>query len=227
VIGALVKTVIDWFGPVYAGALGYALIAGVIFLDRGAFTGVVIPGDLFLALGGIFAARGDLSLPLVILVGLFAGVMGETLSYWLGRKWGVSIIRHLPLANRFEKHLDSAKDYFDRHGGKTVFIGRYVSVAGTFMPFAAGMSEMAFPKFLLFDAIAIAMWAVAVTLLGYFLNSQIELADRIISDFGWVLLILVVLIFGGRFVWKRRSKIADWFKSLFGSKRRSSARSRS
>jgi membrane-associated protein len=226
-IGALVKTVIDWFGPLYAGALGYALIAGIVFLDRGAFTGVVIPGDLFLVLGGIFAARGDLSLPVVIVVGLVAGVAGETLSYWLGRKWGVRIIRRLPLANRFEKHLDSAKDYFDRHGGKTVFIGRYVSVAGTFMPFAAGMSDMAFPKFLLFDAAAIAMWAVAVTLLGYFLNSQVELADRIISDFGWLLLVLVVLFCGGRFVWKRRSNIAKWFGNLFRSKRRSSASSRS
>jgi len=231
VIGALVQSIIDWVGPVYSGALGYALIAGIIFLDRGAFTGIVIPGDLFLALGGIFAARGDLSLPVVMVVGLVAGVAGETLSYWLGRKWGLRIVRHLPLANRFEKHLDSAKDYFDRHGGKTVFIGRYVSVAGTFMPFAAGMSEMPFAKFLLFDAVAIAAWAVGMSLLGYFLNSQIELVDRIISDFGWLLLAAAVLFFGGRFVWKRRSKIAKWFRSrfrsLFRSNRRSSAGSRS
>jgi len=224
---AIVKTVIDWFGPLYAGVLGYALIAAIVFLDRGAFTGVVIPGDLFLALGGIYAARGDLALPVVIVVGLVAGLAGETMSYWLGRSYGVRIIRHLPLANRFEKHLDSARDYFKRHGGKTVFIGRYVSVAGTFMPFAAGMSEMAFPRFLLFDALAIAAWAAGVATLGYVLNSQIELVDKIISDFGWLVLAAVVLFFGGRFVWKHRKEIGKWFGSLFGSKRRSSARSRS
>jgi membrane protein DedA with SNARE-associated domain len=93
----LVKTVIDWFGPVYSGALGHGLAALVIFLDRGAFTGVVIPGDLFLALGGIYAARGDLMLPLVVIAGALAGVGRECLSYWLGRRYGIQIIRHLPL----------------------------------------------------------------------------------------------------------------------------------
>jgi membrane-associated protein len=226
-VGALVKTVVDWFGPLYSSGLGYLLVAGVIFLDRGAFTGVVIPGDLFLALGGIYAGRGDLVLPLVMVAGAIAGIAGETLSFWLGRKFGVSIIRHLPLANRFEKHLDSARDYFERHGGKTVFIGRYVSVAGTFMPFAAGMADMPFGKFLLFDAVAITMWAVALTLLGYFMNSQIETVDQIISNFGWGLLVLIVLGVGARLAWKHRDGIRKWFGSLFGSKKRSSSKARS
>jgi membrane-associated protein len=226
-VGAIVKTVVDWFGPLYSSGLGYALVALVIFLDRGAFTGVVIPGDLFLALGGIYAGRGDLILPLVMVAGSLAGVAGETLSYWLGRKYGVRIIRHLPLANRFEKHLDGARDYFKRHGGKTVFIGRYVSVAGTFMPFAAGMSDMPFGRFLLFDAVAITFWAVGVTLLGYLLNSQIETVDNIISNFGWALLALVVLFVVGRLAWTHRTGIARWISSLFGSsKKRSSAKSR-
>ncbi len=226
-VAALVESVIDWLGPIYSGALGYGLVGLVIFLDRGAFTGVVIPGDLFLALGGIYAARGELVLALVMVAGALAGIAGECLSYWLGRKYGVRIIRHLPLANRLEKHLDAARDYFARHGGKTVFIGRYVSVAGTFMPFAAGMSEMPFARFLLFDAIAISAWAVGVTLLGYFLNSQVELADRILSDFGWMMLVAVALFVLGRFAWKRRDKFVKPFRSLFGSNRRSSAKSRS
>jgi membrane-associated protein len=225
-VGAVVQTVVDWFGPLYSSELAYALVALIIFLDRGAFTGVVIPGDLFLALGGIYAGRGELVLPLVIAAGALAGIAGESVSYWLGRKYGVRIIRHLPLANRFEKHLDSARDYFDRHGGKTVFVGRYVSVAGTFMPFAAGMSEMPFARFLTFDTIAITIWAVAVSLLGYFLNSQIELADQILSQFGWAVLAAVVLFVGGRQVWKRREGIRKWIASRFRSKRRSSARAR-
>jgi membrane protein DedA with SNARE-associated domain len=89
------------------------------------------------------------------------------------------------------------------------------------------MSEMPFARFLLFDAIAVTVWAVGVTLLGYLLNSQVELADRIISDFGWAVLAAVVLSAGGRLAWKRRAGIGQWFRSLFGSKRRSSARSRS
>jgi membrane protein DedA with SNARE-associated domain len=209
---SLVHSIVDWFGPVYQGALGYLVVAGVILLDRGAFTGVVIPGDLFLALGGIYAGRGKLAVGAVIAVGALAGVAGETISYWLGRRYGVRIIRHLPLANRMERHLDSARDYFKRHGGKTIFVGRYVSVAGTFMPFAAGMSKMPFRRFIAFDVAAIVLWATAESLLGYYLNSQIDLVDQILSRFGWALLATVALLFAGRFAWKRRDTIGNVFK---------------
>jgi undecaprenyl-diphosphatase len=116
----------------------------------------------------------------------------------------------LPLANRFNKHLDKAGDYFRRNGGKTVFVGRYVSVVGTFLPFVAGMSKMAFGRFLAFDAVAVTLWAAAVTMIGYTLNSQIELIDRILSQFGWALLAAVVLAVGSRIAWKRRDRILKW-----------------
>jgi membrane protein DedA with SNARE-associated domain len=210
----VITTVVDLLGPLYSGFTGYLVIAGLIFLDRGAFTGVALPGELFLALGGIYAARGDLSLVLVILIGALAGLLGEIVSYWLGRLYGVRIVRHLPLANRFEKHLDEAHAYFRRHGGKTVFVGRYISVVGTFMPFAAGMSDMSFRLFLAFDVAAITFWSIGVTLLGYLLNSQINLVDQVLSQVGWGLLALVVLIVAGRLIWKRRrdirKKVADW-----------------
>jgi membrane-associated protein len=201
------ETIVNLFGSWYSGSVGYLVIAGLIFLDRGAFTGIALPGELFLALGGIYAGRGNLSVVLVIVIGALAGLLGEIVSYWLGRLYGVRITRHLPLANRFEKHLNEAHDYFRRNGGKTVFVGRYVSVVGTFMPFAAGMSNMPFRRFLAFDVAAITLWSTGVTLLGYLLNSQIKLVDQILSQFGWGLLALVVLFLCGRMIWKRRDRI--------------------
>jgi membrane-associated protein len=210
----MIGAIVDWFGPVYSGPLGYLIIAGLIFLDRGAFTGLVLPGELFLALGGVYAGRGDLSVALVMVIGGLAGLLGETVSYWIGHRYGVRITRHLPLANRFEKHINEAHDYFRRNGGKTVFVGRYVSVVGTFLPFAAGMSKMPFKRFVAFDAAALAMWSVGVTMLGYLLNSQIQLVDQVLSQIGWGLLVLVVLFVGGRVVWKRRDdirkRVARW-----------------
>jgi membrane-associated protein len=206
----MIDTVVGWFGPAYSGSVAYLLMAAVIFVDRGAFTGVVVPGELFLALGGIYAGRGKLSIVVVVVVGAVAGILGESLSYWLGRNYGVRITRHLPLANRINKHLDEARDYFRRHGGRTVFIGRYVSVAGTFMPFVAGMSDMPFTRFLLFDVPAIALWASAVSLLGYYFSSQIQLVDRILSQFGWGLLAVVVVYMVVRNAWKRRERIGEW-----------------
>src|SRR5262245_57945543 len=210
---AIVDTVLDLVRPLYTGWWAYLLIATVIVLDRGAFVGLVVPGDLFLALGGIYAGRRDLSVVAVILVAFAAALAGESMSFWIGRRHGVGLIRHLPLANRLEDKLDGARDYFRRHGGKTVFIGRYVSVAGTFVPFAAGMSDMRYSVFVLFDAIAVAVWATAITLLGYFLNARVELVDTILSRFGWGLLGVLVLLAIGRFGWKRRTAIWRWTRA--------------
>jgi membrane-associated protein len=206
----ILQSIIEWFGPLYSSWPGYLVLAALIFLDRAAFIGIVLPGELFLAIGGVFAGRGQLSVALVIVIGACAGVLGEVTSYWLGRRYGVRITRHLPLANRFNKHLKQARDYFRRNGGKTVFIGRYVSVVGTFLPFVAGMSKMSFGRFLAFDVVAVTLWAGAVTIVGYTLNSQIELVDKILSQFGWALLAAVVLFVGGRIAWKRRDRIIKW-----------------
>jgi len=210
---ALVDTVLDWVGPLYAGWWGYVLIAGVILLDRGAFVGLVVPGDLFLALGGIYAGRHDLNIVAVIAVAMVAALVGESASFWIGRRYGVRMVRRLPLANRLEARLDAARDYFRRHGGKTVFVGRYVSLAGTFVPFSAGMGDMPYARFVLFDALAVAVWATAVALLGYVLSARVELVDTILSRFGWALLGLLVLVLGGRLVWKRRAGIWRWTRA--------------
>ena len=206
----ILRSIIEWFGPLYSSWAGYLVLATLIFLDRAAFIGIFLSGELFLAIGGVYAGRGQLSLALVLVIGACAGVLGEVTSYWLGRRYGVRITRRLPLANRFNKHLDKAGDYFRRNGGKTVFVGRYVSVVGTFLPFVAGMSKMAFGRFLAFDAVAVTLWAAAVTMIGYTLNSQIELIDRTLSQFGWALLAAVVLAVGVRIAWKRRDRILKW-----------------
>jgi membrane-associated protein len=206
----MIRSIIEWLGPLYSSWSGYLVLAALIFLDRAAFIGVFLSGEVFLAIGGVFAGRGQLSLALVIAIGECAGVVGEVTSYWLGRRYGVRITRHLPFANRFNKHLKDARDYFHRNGGKTVFVGRYVSVVGTFLPFVAGMSKMSFGRFLAFDVLAVTLWASAVTMLGYTLNSQIELVDKILSQFGWALLAAVVLLVGGRIAWKRRDRIIKW-----------------
>jgi membrane-associated protein len=220
----IVQTAVDLFGSAYSSSLGYVVVACLVFVDRGAFTGVALPGELFLALGGVYAGRGDLSIVAVIALGAVAGVGGEMLSFWLGRHHGVRIVRRLPFADRFEKHLSEARSYFRQSGGTAIFIGRYVSVVGTFVPFAAGMSGMPFVRFALFDVAAVTLWATGVSLLGYFLNSQIELVDQILSRFGWGLFALVLLLVGGRMAWKRRDRIRRWVraKSRWASRIRTS-----
>ena len=229
---ALIEQIVDWVGPAFAVA-GYFIVFAGVFADRSAFLGLVIPGDVVLALGGVFAARGDLELPIVIAVGAVAGLMGESTGFYLGNRYGERILKKVPILKRWADDLQKAEDYFDRHGGKTVFIGRYVSVAGTFLPFAAGMSRMRYRRFLLFDIPSVTIWAVAISLLGYYLASQIDLIDKILSRFGWGLLALIVLFFGGRFIYRKwirkdsKGSGSSSSSSSGGSSTRSSSSSKS
>jgi membrane-associated protein len=201
-IAAILEDIVRWVGPVFALA-GYPIVGGAVLLERSVFIGLIVPGDVVLALGGIYAARGSLSLPWVIVIGIAAAVTGESTGFWLGRRYGRGLVRRLPLVNRLEPKLDSAEEYFRRHGGKTVAIGRYATAAGAFVPFVAGLSRMRYRRFLAFDVPAIVVWAVAIVLLGYFLEGQLDLVDRILSRFGWAMLGLLVGLVGGRIVYRR------------------------
>jgi membrane protein DedA with SNARE-associated domain len=199
----MVETILEWLRPLFAGALGYAVMGTFVFLDRGAFVGLVAPGDLILALGGVYAGRGELEVLLVVVVGTAAGLAGENVSYWLGRRYGRSILKHIPFGNRIDPYLERSEDYFREHGRRAVFIGRYISVVGTFLPFTAGVSRMSYGRFIAADVAAVALWAGAVTALGYFLSARVDLIDKALSRFGWGLLILAALYFG----WKKRASI--------------------
>ena len=199
---AIIEEIVEWAGPVF-GSAGYFIIAGAVALERSIFIGLFIPGDVILALGGIYAARGELDLAWVIVLGTVAALTGESVGFLLGRRYGLSLIRRLPLVNRLEDRLDAARDFFSRHGGKTVFIGRYATAAGAFIPFTAGVADMPYPRFLLFDVPAVVLWAVGITLIGYFFNAQLDTVDRILSRFGWIMLGLLVALFAGRFLYKR------------------------
>jgi membrane-associated protein len=215
---AIIEQLVEWVGPAFAVAGYYIVFAGV-FADRSAFLGLIIPGDVVLAIGGVYAARHELDLPAVMAVGAVAGLAGESAGFLLGHRYGKRLLKRIPILKRWAEDLTKTEDFFDRNGGKTVFIGRYVSVAGTFLPFVAGMSKMKYGRFLLFDIPSVTIWAIGVSLLGYFLESQIDTIDTILSRFGWGLLALIVLIFGGRFVYRR------WIRkdgSSKGSSKRSS-----
>jgi membrane-associated protein len=215
---AIIEQIVEWVGPAFVVAGYYIVFAGV-FADRSAFLGLVIPGDVVLAVGGVYAARHTLDLPVVMAVGAVAGLAGESVGFWLGNRYGMRLLKKIPILRRWADDLSRAEDFFKRNGGRTVFIGRYVSVAGTFLPFVAGLSKMRYRRFLLFDVPSVTMWAVGVSLLGYFLESQIDTIDTILSRFGWGLLALIVLFFGGRFAyWRWIKKDAEGRSGGSGSR---------
>jgi membrane-associated protein len=200
---SLVETIVEWIEPAFLAA-GYLIITAAVLMERSIFVGLIIPGDVILALGGVYASQDQMSLAAVITIGILAAIAGESIGYWLGRRYGMRLVRRLPLVRRLEGILDRSRDYFRRHGGKTVAIGRYATAAGAFIPFTAGIAHMPYRRFLLFDVPAIVVWAVGISVFGYVFGRNLAFVDRVISRFGYVVLGLVVVFFLGRFLWRRQ-----------------------
>ena len=200
---SLIERVVEWIEPAFLVA-GYLIIAVAILLERSILIGLIVPGDVILALGGIYASQGKMSLTIVVVIGTLCAIVGESAGYWLGRRYGMRIIRRLPvIGGLVGEKLANAEEYFRRHGGWTVAIGRYATAAGAFIPFTAGLGRMRYAKFLLFDVPAVVVWAAAISIFGYVFGQNLPFVDRVLSRFGWVILGFFVVFFGLRFLWKR------------------------
>ena len=202
---SFVEQIIKAIAPAYTTA-GYAIVAGGVLAERSILVGLFVPGDVILALGGVYAGRGDLELWAVVVIGTAAALCGESIGYWLGRRYGRSLVRRIPLVRKLEGRIEGAEGFFGKHGGKTVAIGRYATAAGAFVPFVAGMSRMPYRRFLLFDVPAVVVWAVGITLFGYFFGEHVGFIDRVLSRFGLIVLGLVAAGIAGYVVYRRRSK---------------------
>jgi membrane-associated protein len=170
------------------GTIGLIVI---IFAESGLLFGFFLPGDSLLFTAGLFAARGDLNLA-VVLIGCFvAAVVGDQVGYAFGRKVGPSIFRR-PNSRLFkQEHIQRADEFFEAHGAKTILLARFVPVVRTFVPILAGVGAMKYRTFLVYNIVGGLLWAVGVTMLGYILGDQIG-ADNIDK---YLLPIIAVVIF--------------------------------
>jgi undecaprenyl-diphosphatase len=201
-LAALIETLLEWVGPFFS-TYGYALILAATVLESSAFVGVVVPGDVILAMGGVYAARGELSLPWVIALGALGTMGGESIGYWLGHRYGEALVRRLPFADRAQDKIDRAREAFDRNDSKVLLVGRFASGLRVIVPFTAGMSRTSYRRFMGFVVPTAAVWAVVVGLLGYLLGENVGLIDKILSRFGWGMLALVILAVVGNILWRR------------------------
>jgi len=152
------------------GTIGLFLI---VFAESGLLFGFFLPGDSLLFTAGLFAAKGDLNI-VVILVGCFtAAVVGDQVGYVFGRKVGPSIFSR-PNSKLFkQEYIQRADEFFESHGAKTIVLARFVPVVRTFAPILAGVGSMKYRTFLTYNVVGGFLWAVGVTSLGYFLGEQI------------------------------------------------------
>lgn len=201
---ALVTELVDWLRPFFE-TFGYVIVFAGTFLESAAFTSFVVPGDVILALGGVYAGRGDLSLPWAITVGVLAGLLGSTTGYVVGWRYGERVLRRVPILGRFEHRFEEVKKAIADNAGKTIVLGRFVTGAGGFVPFVAGTSHVPPRTFFAYAVPTVAVWATTFLLIGFLVGDNLGTIDRVIKSIGWAGLGIVVLLVG-LLIWRRRRK---------------------
>lgn len=156
------------------GAWVYAVLFLIVFCETGLVVLPFLPGDSLLFIGGAFCATGEMSLGLLIVLLVVAAVTGNTVNYMIGRSIGSKVFdSHIPVLERFldRAALQKTHNFYEKHGGKTIVLARFIPVVRTFAPFVAGASQMTVRRFQLFNIAGALFWVLLLVLLGYFFGN--------------------------------------------------------
>jgi len=153
------------------GGYTYALLFLIVFLETGLVVTPLLPGDSLLFAAGSFAGLGALRLwPLFFLL-CAAAILGDTVNYAIGAYLGPRVF-HFPKSRFFNpEHLKKTHDFYEKYGGKTIIIARFVPIIRTFAPFVAGMGAMSYPRFLTYNVVGGVLWVSACVFAGYFFGN--------------------------------------------------------
>ena len=161
------------------GKWTYLLVGAFAFLETGAFVGLVVPGETVMLLGGAVAGQGEIDIYLLIAIAWFSAWAGDTTSFFIGRRLGRDfVLRNGPRVGISHERFHQVEDYFGRHGGKTILIGRFISLVRALAPFVAGSSGMRYRAFVPYSILGTGIWASAHILIGYFFSRSIDTAAK-------------------------------------------------
>ncbi len=160
------------------GTLIYVVLFAIIFCETGLVVLFFFPGDTLLFIAGALCAVGEMNLPLLIFLLTTAAITGNTCNYWIGEKVGQRVFTHdYRWLNK--EALTRTHEFFEKHGGKTIVLARFVPVVRTFAPFVAGVSDMTFVRFQLYNFTGAILWVALLTVAGYFFGNMPIVRDHL------------------------------------------------
>ena len=176
---------------------GLLLIALIIFAESGMMVGFFFPGDTLLLSAGILAAAGQLSIVWAIIVIALAAIAGDNTGYHIGRKLGPRLFKKKDGVIFRHDYIMKAESFYEKYGTKTMLIAHFVPIVRSFAPVTAGAGKMNYKQFVIFDAIGDIVWAISITLFGYFVGSKIPGIQKYIEPLllGIVLVTLVPTVY--------------------------------
>jgi membrane-associated protein len=173
--------------------IGIIGVFAIVFAESGLLIGFFLPGDSLLFTAGFLASQGVFSLPVLLIGCAVCAIVGDSVGYAFGRRVGRRLFLREDSKIFKKKHLMAAEAFYEKHGGKAIVLARFIPIVRTFAPIVAGIGEMDYRRFVSFNIIGGLLWAVGVTVAGYFLGSVIPDVDKYLLPILAVIIVVSVL----------------------------------
>ena len=211
----MLEKIIDFLRPYMEAPWGYVIVGAATFLENSVGAGVIVPGETIVIIGGVYAGLGDLWLPAVAAVAVIGAVLGDNVGYWIGRRYGRGFLeRHGRKLFVTPERLEATERYYERHGGKTVFLGRFIPVVRSVGFIVAGISHMPWRRFFAYDLLGATIWGIGHTLVGYALGESYERLEKYATPFGLGLLAVLLILIGGSKLLAARRKVREEYEEI-------------
>ena len=172
---------------------GLVMVTAIVFSETGLLIGFFLPGDSLLVTAGVFAAAGHLDIRILLSIVTLAAVAGDQVGYYIGYRTGPMIFRREDSLLFKKHHLIRAHNFYEKHGGKTIILARFMPIIRTFAPVVAGVGKMDYRRFVSFNVVGGVAWVWSMSLLGYFLGRTIPDIDKNIHFVIAVVIFLSIL----------------------------------
>ena len=177
------------------GAFVYVGLVFIVFAETGLAVGFFLPGDSLLVVAGLFAANGQLNVAVLLSTLFVAAVVGDGVGYYTGAKMGPKLFSRQKSFLFRPSHLQRAHEFYEKYGGKTIIIARFVPIVRTFAPIVAGAAQMPYRKFVVFNVVGGFLWVFSMILAGYYLGTLLrdKLGINLDEHIEWVIIIVIFL----------------------------------
>ncbi|HEX9122108.1 MAG TPA: DedA family protein [Actinomycetota bacterium] len=211
----MVERIVDLLRPYLSAPWGYLIVGAATFLENSVGAGVIVPGETLVIVGGFYARIGNLGLAWVAVAACVGAVLGDNVGYLLGRRYGRGFLeRHGRKLFVTPERLERADRYYRSHGGKTVFLGRFIPVVRSVGFILAGVAGMEWRRFFVYDLAGAVLWGVGHSILGYAIGASYERWKGYLTPGGLVILVVLVLLIGASKLLAARRSVESELREL-------------
>jgi len=172
---------------------GLALLLFVVFAETGLLVGFFLPGDALIFISGMFCSTQPelihTTIPVLILLLIFSAVLGNVFGYWFGKRMGSALFKRNDSFIFKKRYLETTNEFYSRHGGKALILGRFLPIIRTFAPILAGVIKVDFKKFMFYNIAGATAWIASMALCGYYLGRIKWVEDNV----KWIVIFLIVI----------------------------------